>query len=201
MTDGTNSFAIFNYLQIKWTTGIADGGNATGLGGTPAQVSMRLIRIQAKSNDHAKTFQVGFDAGDGINYYALPQSQTNDIVNIGSMSNLNPPLPGKFIFQINGADIHNLPSVTLETCRATTDPHFTTFDGAYYSPQEQPGSWFLAAAPVTVPDNTLPWSVWFSTSYWNGLTYATCITSVQIVVADQVIEFGMNGFLRVTSLN
>ena len=35
------SFAIFNYGEMHWTTGTASGGNGiTGLGGTPAQVSL-----------------------------------------------------------------------------------------------------------------------------------------------------------------
>jgi alpha-tectorin len=64
MSDGTHSFALFNYGDdMHWTTGTASGGNrVTGLGGTPAQV--------------------GFDAGDGVNFYNLPGSQTNDIHNV-----------------------------------------------------------------------------------------------------------------------
>ncbi|XP_033127109.1 sushi, nidogen and EGF-like domain-containing protein 1 [Anneissia japonica] len=38
VTDGTSSFAIFNYGDIQWTTGSASGGKLTGLGGIPAQV-------------------------------------------------------------------------------------------------------------------------------------------------------------------
>ena len=33
---------IFNYNNITWTTGTASAGNATGLGGTPAQVFANL---------------------------------------------------------------------------------------------------------------------------------------------------------------
>ena len=38
-TDGSSSFAIFNYGNISWTTGTANGGDyETGLGGQEAQV-------------------------------------------------------------------------------------------------------------------------------------------------------------------
>jgi hypothetical protein len=181
LTDGTYSFAIYNYLQITWTTGTASGGNSQGLGGIPAQV--------------------GFDAGDGINFYAIPQSRTADIVNVGSLSNLNPPLPGKFIFKINDQQIHNIPVVHILTCSANTDPHFTTFDGGYYSPQEPPGPQFLAAAPVTIPNGTLPWAVFFSTSYWYGNPSATCITQVEVDIMGQVVVFGMNGYLNINGLD
>ena len=74
------SFAIFLYAdgEIQWTTGEASGGT-DGLGGTPAQV--------------------GFNAGDGVNYAAVPASRTADIINIASTSNVG--VPGVWIFQIN----------------------------------------------------------------------------------------------------
>ena len=79
-TDGLQSFAIFLYAdgEIQWTTGDASGGS-NGLGGTPAQV--------------------GFNAGDGVNYAAVPASRTADIINIASTSNVG--TPGVWIFQIN----------------------------------------------------------------------------------------------------
>lgn len=87
--------------------------------------------------------------------------------------------------------------MVFEICHANGDPHFTTFSGQYYSPQEPPGLWFLAAEPVVFPNDTIPWSVWFSTNYYYGNRHATCIVKVQILVEDQVVEFGMNGYLRV----
>ena len=79
-TDGLQSFAIFLYAdgEIQWTTGDSSGGS-NGLGGTPAQV--------------------GFNAGDGVNYATFPASRTADIINIASTSNVG--TPGVWIYQIN----------------------------------------------------------------------------------------------------
>ena len=81
MTDGTLSFAMFLYAdgEIQWTTGSASGGSG-GFGGTPAQV--------------------GFDAGDGERFFSVPGSQTNDIVNIDTTTNVG--VPGVWMFQVNG---------------------------------------------------------------------------------------------------
>ena len=80
MTDGTLSYAMFLYAdgEIQWTTGSASGGSG-GFGGTPAQV--------------------GFDAGDGERFYSVPGSQTADIVNIDTTSNIG--IRGVWMFQVN----------------------------------------------------------------------------------------------------
>jgi len=77
-TDRLQSFVIFLYAdgEIQWTTGDASGGSS-GLGGTPAQV--------------------GFNAGDGIRYAAIPQSRTNEIIGVSSTSNIG--VPGVWVFR------------------------------------------------------------------------------------------------------
>ena len=40
LTDGWQSFVMFNYGNLTWTTGLLDGGNRTGLGGNAAAVSV-----------------------------------------------------------------------------------------------------------------------------------------------------------------
>ncbi|NXE29678.1 TECTA protein, partial [Ardeotis kori] len=79
-TDTKMSFIILNYWDIQWTTGTAsDGDPETGLGGTPA---------------HA-----GFNSGDETNFYNIPGSQTEAIINITKTSNVN--VPGRWVFQVD----------------------------------------------------------------------------------------------------
>lgn len=47
--------------------------------------------------------QSGFNAGDGVNFYILNGSFTQDIVKIQNLSNVN--ISGKFIFRIDGSEI------------------------------------------------------------------------------------------------
>ena len=85
MTDGQLSFVIFLYAEglIQWTTGDASCG-VSGLGGTPAQV--------------------GFNAGDGIQYASVQWSQTADIVNIDERLG-NTGLKGVWIFRVDDENI------------------------------------------------------------------------------------------------
>ncbi|XP_033733509.1 mucin-like protein [Pecten maximus] len=86
ITNGLHSFTVFNYAKVTWTTGSASHGDLnTGLGGTPAQV--------------------GFNGGDGVNFYALPESRTPAIINLPRMSNVK--TNGKFVFRIDTASIEN----------------------------------------------------------------------------------------------
>ena len=84
ITNGRRSFAIFNYAdgEIQWTTGDASGGSG-GFGGTPAQV--------------------GFNAGDGLRFANVPDSQTVEIVNITSTSNVD--RPGVWMFRVDEEQI------------------------------------------------------------------------------------------------
>ncbi|XP_069461015.1 alpha-tectorin-like isoform X2 [Ambystoma mexicanum] len=99
-TDGNLSFIIFNYGHMEWTTGTSAGGDRlTGLGGTPALA--------------------GLNGGASNQYYNIPGSMSDDILHIGSTSNVG--TPGRWIFRVdylflpNGC-IHNnsfLPHATI----------------------------------------------------------------------------------------
>ncbi|XP_078360280.1 dendrite extension defective protein 1-like [Oculina patagonica] len=89
ITNGSHSFAIFNYNKITWTTGTADSGNKTGLGGTPAQA--------------------GFNAGDGRRYFSIPGSRTREVINLPSKSNVWKP--GRWMFRIDKSEIEKRGSI------------------------------------------------------------------------------------------
>ena len=75
----SESFVIFLYDTIQWTTGDSFGG-FDGLGGTEALA--------------------GINAGDGVNYITIPGSQSPDIVNIDQTSNVQNP--GVWVFRVDG---------------------------------------------------------------------------------------------------
>uniref|UniRef100_UPI00398E4BCD alpha-tectorin-like n=1 Tax=Pristiophorus japonicus TaxID=55135 RepID=UPI00398E4BCD len=78
ITDGFQSFILLNYRNIQWTTGTSSGGKPdTGLGGTPAQA--------------------GFNSGSSTHYFSVPGSQTPEIVDVESTSNVNEP--GRWVFR------------------------------------------------------------------------------------------------------
>ena len=77
-TDGFMSFVIFLYADglIQWTTGEASNGVAA---------------------------QVGFNAGDGTNFFSHNDSRTDDIINIdGETYPEGHGRPGVLIFRVDG---------------------------------------------------------------------------------------------------
>jgi hypothetical protein len=77
---GAGNFDIeFRYRQLQWTTGDASGGTG-GLGGVPAQA--------------------GYDAGNNINFFALPGSLTSSILNLANSSNVSEDTPGLWTMAI-----------------------------------------------------------------------------------------------------
>lgn len=77
---GVGNFDIeFRYRQLEWTTGDASGGSG-GLGGTPAQA--------------------GYDAGNNINFFALPGSLTSSVLNLANTSNVSEDTPGLWTMAI-----------------------------------------------------------------------------------------------------
>ena len=71
--------------EIEWTTGDSSRGE-NGLGGTPAQA--------------------GFNCGDGLRYYSLPLSQSNQIVDIDQLPG-NTGEKGVWVFRVDQSEIRN----------------------------------------------------------------------------------------------
>ena len=69
--------------RIEWTTGDWSGGS-DGLAGTEALA--------------------GINAGDQINHITIPGSQTPEIINITSTSNIG--IPGTWMFKVGGGIVH-----------------------------------------------------------------------------------------------
>ena len=76
-TSEVESFVIFLYERIQWTTGSNSGGD-DGLGGIEALA--------------------GINAGDYINFITIPGSQTPSIINITQTSNVG--ISGTWMFSL-----------------------------------------------------------------------------------------------------
>ncbi len=96
---GAGNFDVeFRYEDINWTTGNASGGS-NGLGGTPAQA--------------------GYDAGDGVNFFVVPGSQTSTVVDLDTAPS-NTDTAGIWTFAVRDGE---LPGDTAENpILPTIDP-------------------------------------------------------------------------------
>ena len=77
-SSSSESYAIFLYGDLQWTTGDRSGGRS-GLNGTEALV--------------------GINAGDNINSITVPGSRTPNITNVINTSNVG--IPGAWMFKID----------------------------------------------------------------------------------------------------
>ena len=73
------SYIIFLYKELQWTTGDVSDGGRGGLGGTEALV--------------------GINAGDRINSITVPGSRSPNITNVANTSNVN--VSGVWMFKID----------------------------------------------------------------------------------------------------
>eukprot|EP00731_Ephydatia_muelleri_P007375 Em0003g1623a len=125
------SFVIFLYADglIQWTTGDSSGAS-NGLGG-----------IQA---------QIGFNAGDSVNYVKVPGSRTPDVINITSASNVL--VPGQWIYAVHEVRISSVvPSAPLNF----------TLSSVSGSPNQLSASW---TSPATLSANITAYKVYCNTS-------------------------------------
>ncbi|CAF1153616.1 unnamed protein product [Adineta steineri] len=96
-TNGIYSFTLYTYNQLQWSAGL--------WGGYP---------------------QVGFNAGDQVNFFTVENSFSADIINIAQESNVG--LPGRFIFLTNG----NISDIQCNTTHGLqTSPFRGSMHGGY----------------------------------------------------------------------
>ena len=83
-TNGSQSYAIFNYLDngIQWSSADNTGG-VNGIGPNGAQV--------------------GFNGGDGVHFFVRPETQSDSILELDDNSNVC--VPGKYVFRIDGETV------------------------------------------------------------------------------------------------
>ena len=84
---GSQTYLIFLYRQIQWTTGDASGGR-NGLGGRVAQV--------------------GYSSANGMGSMSLPGTGTSAVCNLPSLSNNG--FRGVFVFRVHGGDLMDVQS-------------------------------------------------------------------------------------------
>ncbi|XP_067934148.1 uncharacterized protein [Watersipora subatra] len=118
ITNGVSVVIMFNYETINWIT----------------PESIRSVIPPA---------QVGFDAGDGRNYYSTPSSRTAAVINVTLVSNVG--ISGKMMFLLsssaNNTNANN--SIVLPDIRAATSVSSVT------SSSEQSTSIITASLPLT----------------------------------------------------
>jgi hypothetical protein len=98
----------FRYNKCEWTTGNASGGS-NGLGGTEAQM--------------------GFDAGNGVDYWSHPDSQAPAILNLCNTTNVG--VTGVWEFEVRNGNLFECGNGILETGEGCDDGNPIQFDGCF----------------------------------------------------------------------
>ena len=87
-SSANNSFVIMNYAKLEWIAASSNGGNkSTGL--------------RPRSVSKFEPAQAGFDAGDEVNFYSIPGSRTERVLDLPNTTNCE--FPGRWIFKISEA--------------------------------------------------------------------------------------------------
>ncbi|CAK9188726.1 unnamed protein product [Sphagnum troendelagicum] len=97
-TNGLYSFTLFTYNQLQWSAGL--------WGGFP---------------------QIGFNAGDQVNYFTLEKSFTANVITVVQDSNIG--VPGQFIFHTTG-------NISDVQCNSTEGLQSSPFRGSMYGGYE-----------------------------------------------------------------
>lgn len=197
-TDKTNSFQLiltdrsdtglgnfdfsFRYEQLQWTTGDASGGS-NGLGGTPAQA--------------------GYDAGNRVDYFALPGSFSSSILDLVNTSNVTLDTPGLWNFTVRSGELASgaTPGAPLMPTIVNDDGWVFTFPAApevpvFIDPEIAIGYDYLVNSG---PNITGAWfadvgnSADYSLFGWDGFDYTLFLGTIG---AEQWFDFGAGGVDR-----
>jgi len=98
----------FRYNKCEWTTGNASGGS-NGLGGTEAQM--------------------GFDAGNSVDYWSHPDSQTPAILNLCNTTNVGEI--GVWEFEVRNGSLYECGNGIVEGPELCDDGNLIQYDGCF----------------------------------------------------------------------
>ena len=108
-TNGNKSFTLFQYADLQWaladprTDTSTSTASAYGSGGGQGTTTVVSGSGSGSGSGNAVLAQVGFSAGDGMRYYKLNASGTDDVVRLNSTSNID--RPGLWIFRVDGPSV------------------------------------------------------------------------------------------------
>jgi len=103
-TDGVKSFAIFEYADLQWAS--VDPGtdsNSASESSTSGSGSGSGSGSEIELTPDTVLAQVGFSAGDGVRYYSLSGSGTDEVLELNSTSNVE--RAGVWIFRVDGSSV------------------------------------------------------------------------------------------------
>ncbi|MGY5452765.1 nidogen-like domain-containing protein [Agarivorans sp. MS3-6] len=182
---GAGNFDVeFRYDQLQWTTGSASGGE-NGLGGTPAQA--------------------GYDAGDGQNFFALPGSFSEDILDLVSSSNTGEDGVWRFAIRegaLPGATPENPIMPVVVDGGWEFDFNVQADELVFIDPDVAVGYDYIVDQGPNIQTVVLPagfdddmFYIWL----WNGLDW----DQVANVAAGDAYDFGLGGVdrFRVTGID
>ena len=137
VTNGILSFAIYNYERIEWPLANSTSGHRA---------------------------QVVFNAGDGIKFYKIKGSFTDDVTNVNTRSNVG--IDGKWIFRVDGINI--VEGACSSSGYLTVRPDTISFIG---------GGRVTLTGPCFNPNDTAPRIVY------------NYDTKVEVNAACQIVDF------------
>ena len=101
ITDNIRSYAMFNYAEngINWMCGLANYNYNN--------ICCGVESVRSSCGEYNSLPNVGFDRGDGIYYYNMPESRTEQVANLPINSNCD--INGRYIFRTDLSEVYAQP--------------------------------------------------------------------------------------------